>query len=230
MRRYTFFLLVLACILSGCGGGGGSASSTVPLGTQTRRYQGTESYVYRITGTLSDGQQKVNITGTQTVQLSNFQLEGSTYIQRDDFMVLEGNGESIQTRERSIFGQDTDNTLYYMGHFDEAGDFWPTDQAYVESPGSPRVGYSHVQTRRFLDGSVSDETAKYTKQETSKVPAGSFATIRNDATAINPAGTTQSTTWLSPSVGAGVKQRMTLQSVDGYTAVLTIELTQTNAL
>jgi len=111
MKRYTFFLIALACILSGCGGGGGSASSTIPLGTQTRRYQGIESYVYRITGTLSDGQQKVNITGSQTVQLSNFQLEGSTYIQRDDFMVLEGNGESIQTRERSIYGQDTDNTL-----------------------------------------------------------------------------------------------------------------------
>jgi hypothetical protein len=230
MRRYTFFLMVLACILSGCGGGGGSASNTVPLGTQTRRYQGTESYVYRITGTMTDGQQKVNVTGSQTVQLSNFQLDGSTYIQRDDFMVLEANGESFKTRDRSIFGQDTDNTLYYLGYVDEVGDFWPTEQAYIEAPGSPKVGYSHAQTRRFLDGSISDQTANYVRLETSKVPAGSFATIRNDATAIDPAGTTQSSIWLSPSVGAGVKQKMTLQSVDGFTATLTIELTQTNAL
>jgi len=117
-----------------------------------------------------------------------------------------------------------------LGHVDEAGDFWPTDQAYIESPRAPKVGYSHAQTRRYLDGSVSDETAKYIKQETSKVPAGSFATIRNDTTAINLGGNTQSTVWLSPSVGAGVKQKMTLQSVDGYTTILIIELTQTNAL
>lgn len=230
MKRYTFLLMALVCIVAGCGGGGGSSSTTVPLGTQTRRYQGTESYVYRITGTMTDGVQKVNVSGSQTVQLSNFQIEGSTYIQRDDFMVLEANGQSTQLRDRSIFGQDTDNTLYYLGHVDELGDFWPTDQAYIETPGAPRVGYSHVQTRRYLDGSASDETANYLKQETAKVPAGSFVTIRNDATAINPAGRTLSTTWLSPTIGAGVKQKLTLESVDGYTAVLTIELTQTNAL
>lgn len=186
--------------------------------------------MYRITGTMSDGQQKVNVSGSQTIQLSNFQIEGSTYIKLDNVMVLEVNGESIETSDTSIFEQDTDNTLYYLGYVDEFGDFLATDEPYIESPGNPRVGYSHVQSRRYLDGSTSDETANYVKQETAKVPAGSFETIRNDATAINQSGRIQSTTWLSPSVGAGVKQKFTLDSVDGYTAILTIELTQTNSL
>lgn len=81
-------------------------------------------------------------------------------------MILEANGQSLQTRDKSIFGQDTDNTLYYLGHVDDVGDFWPTDHGYVERPGTPKVGYSHVQKRRYLDGSTSDETANYVKQET----------------------------------------------------------------
>lgn len=234
MKRAVWLLtaVVGVVILAGCGGGGGGgATPAIPLDGVLRQMQAGDQWTYSITGTVTDGVDTVNVSGTmaqtwsaQTVLTPNSATANIVLWN----MSLSGNGQTIATWDRSYESQDSTGTIWEYGGEDEDGVYWvitPATGKDLDTPSPMSQGTSWGGYCQYSNGESVNAAYTVVGQETIAVSAGSFGTYKVTGNGLFGGYPATVTEWYAPQIGGMVKGNMlATDSIQGITMTLTITL------
>ena len=223
-------------LLPGCGGGGGGAAP-IALDSTVRQDTPGDQWECSITGTASDGQDTVAVTGTATQTVTANTVitpKGVTARIYLFSMTLSAGGQAAVFTETNYGTQEPNGTMWMHGGEDEGGVYWVTTPAVgcykvVASPMSQGTSWgAHVVQS---NGDVFDENWVVTGTATISVPVGTFETYTVTGSGQYYGCPAMLQDWWAPQIGSTVQQQGTItDNIQGITLNLTLRLKATNVV
>ena len=233
----AILVIMLLVTITGCGGGGGGSTS-IPLSDTIRAWQAGDEWVYRITGTVNDGIDTLQVSGTFTQTVSGttiaMPISGTAHILSQAVTLTSVIDDVSYTDVSKLyFTQAANGTIWEHGGQDTTnGDYWITSPSIgmvINMPSPMTIGTSWGDQVEYSSGEAVDTDSTVTGTETVRVPAGTFNTYKGTMNGTLSGMPGSFTGWYAPQTGNLIKMVGTCtDSTQGINMNLTIELQSKN--
>lgn len=210
--RFLSFIIALLILITGCGssGGGDSSQTLIPLSTsEIRTYQPGDSIIFSVAFTDTATREKVSGDATMTIGALVKNPSGIDCREVIYSGTLTGTAGSMPYSVKELIYQETDNSLFLCGKYDDAlggyvfvGQSSATPLGLVIEAKSPiQLGDTKSVLVFFTDGTWQDCTTTVVAKENVSIPLGLYESYKvSDTCSYSDGSSHVGTKWYVPNI------------------------------